>query len=147
MDNRTSAHPRLFWGYLAIVLCSCLAMAAPRPAVATNDALSGRWRNSKGSVTVKIQQCGKTWCGIVVEATEKAKERARDGGTRSLIGTRVLSGVQRAGANSFKGQVFDPKRNIHAMATIRLISPSILRVRGCVLAGLICKEQQWIRAE
>jgi uncharacterized protein (DUF2147 family) len=85
-------------------------------------------------------------CGVVVDATEHAKETARKGGTPNLIGTRILSGLRPAGDGSFKGQVFDPKRNIRAPATVRLLGPDALEVRGCALAGMfLCKEQRWTR--
>jgi uncharacterized protein (DUF2147 family) len=81
----------------------------------------------------------------VVEATEKAKAGARKGGTPNLIGTQILSGVRPAGEDVFKGQAFDAKRNIRVPATIRVIGPSTLSVKGCIIGGLICKEQRWTR--
>jgi uncharacterized protein (DUF2147 family) len=50
-----------------------------------------------------------------------------------------------AGGGTFKGLVFDPKRNIRAPATVRLLGSSTLVVKGCVLNGIICKEQRWTR--
>ena len=59
---------------------------------------------------------------------------------------RILSGLRPAGGGTFKGQVFDPKRNIRAPATVRLLGPDALEVRGCAVAGmLLCKEQVWTR--
>jgi uncharacterized protein (DUF2147 family) len=48
------------------------------------------------------------------------------------------------GDGGYKGQAFDPKRNIRAPATIRMVGPDILVIKGCVLA-FICKEQRWTR--
>src|SRR3954466_7493870 len=90
-----------------------LAAAGPASAQA---ALEGHWKNPKGSVVVKVAPCGNAWCGTVVQATAKAKASARRGGTANLVGTRILSGVRPAGDGSFKGQAFDPKRNIRAPA-------------------------------
>lgn len=132
------------------ILSRSLVLAAAAAVTITAgpaDPLSGRWRNAKGSVTVIIKPCGRGWCGVVVDATAKAKQSARQGGTPVLVGTEVLSGVHRAGANDYKGRVFDPKRKIHASATLRLISPRSLEVSGCVFAGIICKEQQWTRLD
>jgi uncharacterized protein (DUF2147 family) len=122
-----------------------LAAAVPVTASA-QAALEGQWKNPKGSVTVRLGPCGNAICGVVVEATPHAKETARKGGTPNLIGTRILSGLRPNGDGSFKGQVFDPKRNIRAPATVRLLGPDALQVRGCALAGmLLCKEQLWTR--
>src|SRR5919107_67493 len=104
---------------LAKVALLALASAVPVTAAA-QAALEGQWKNPKGSVVVKVAPCGPTWCGTVVDATEKAKASARKGGTRNLIGTRILTGLRPQGDGRFKGQVFDPKRNIRAPATIKL---------------------------
>jgi uncharacterized protein (DUF2147 family) len=123
-----------------------VALAAAVPVTASTEAaLDGHWRNPKGNVIVRVAPCGESYCGIVVEASDKAKATARKGGTPNLIGTRILSGLHPAGDGSFKGQAFDPKRNIRAPATIRLFGSSTLVVKGCVLSGIICKEQRWTR--
>jgi uncharacterized protein (DUF2147 family) len=121
-------------------------LAAALPAAASAEpALSGQWKNPKGSVVVRLGPCGNAICGVVVHASAHAKEVARNGGTPNLVGTRILSGLRPAGDGSFKGQAFDPKRNIHAPATVRLIGDDALEVRGCAIWGLVCKEQRWTR--
>ncbi len=122
-----------------------VALAAAPAAAFSKAPLEGQWRNPKGSVTVRLAPCGDAWCGTVINASGKARASARKGGTAALVGTRILSGVRPIGGNEFKGSAFDPKRNIHAPATLRLLGPSTLIVRGCVLRGIICKEQRWTR--
>jgi uncharacterized protein (DUF2147 family) len=124
-----------------------VALAATVPlTAAAHAALEGRWINARGSVMVNVAPCGNAYCGTVVQANAHAKETARKGGTPNLVGTRILSGVRPTGDGTFKGQAFDPKRNIHAPATIRLEGPNAIVVRGCALAGMfLCKEQRWTR--
>ena len=123
-----------------------IAVAAAVPITASAQAaLEGHWKNPKGSVVVRVTSCGAAYCGVVVEASEKAKATARKGGTPNLIGTRILTGMKPAGNGTFKGQAFDPKRNIRAPATIRLLGGSTLVVKGCLISGIICKEQRWTR--
>lgn len=121
------------------------ALAAIPTGASAKATLEGQWRNPKGSVTVRVAPCGDAYCGTVVEASAKAKATARKGGTPQLIGTRILTGVRAAGSGEYKGRAFDPKRNIHAPATIRILGPSTLVIKGCVLRGIICKEQRWTR--
>lgn len=121
-----------------------IALAVPATASA-KPAIEGQWRNPKGSVVVRVAPCGDAYCGTVVDASRKAKASARKGGTASLVGTRILSDVRPAGDGGYRGRAFDPKRNIRAPATIRVIGPSTLIVKGCVLGGIICKEQRWTR--
>lgn len=121
-------------------------LAAAVPVMASGETvLTGQWKNPKGSVVVRLGPCGNAICGVVVDASEHAKDTARRGGTPHLIGTRILSGLRPNGDGSFKGQAFDPKRNIHAPATVRLLGPDALSVEGCALLGLVCKEQRWTR--
>ncbi|HJP68506.1 MAG TPA: DUF2147 domain-containing protein [Sphingomicrobium sp.] len=121
-------------------------IAAAVPAMSTaQTVLTGQWKNPRGSVIVRLTPCGNAICGVVINASEHAKETARKGGTPHLIGTRILSDLRPAGDGSFKGQAFDPKRNIHAPATVRLVSRDSLAVRGCAVLGLVCKEQLWTR--
>ena len=121
------------------------AVALPFTAQA-QAALEGQWRNAKDSVTVRVVPCGNAWCGNVVDATEKAKAGARRGGTANLIGTRILTGLRPAGDGTYRGQAFDPKRNIRAPATIRREGDNAITVKGCAIAGmLLCKEQRWTR--
>lgn len=121
-----------------------LAVAAP--AMASGETvLTGQWKNPKGSVVVRLGPCGSAICGVVVGASEHAKETARKGGTPNLIGTRILSGLRPAGDGTFRGRAFDPKRNIHAPAIVRMLGPDALSVQGCAILGLVCKEQRWTR--
>ena len=115
------------------------------PAAAAAQALEGHWKNPKGSVVVRIASCGDAYCGVVTEASDKAKATAKKGGTPNLVGTRILSGMKPAGDGIFKGQAFDPKRNIRAPATIRLLGGGTFVVKGCLIRGMICKEQRWTR--
>ena len=124
-----------------------ILLAATVPVTASAQAaLEGQWRNPKGNVTVKVAPCGNAWCGTVVDASAKAKAGARKGGTPSLVGTRILSNLRPTGHGTYKGQAFEPKRNIRAPATVRLVGPNAIEVRGCAIAGiLLCKEQRWTR--
>jgi len=116
------------------------------PAAASAKApLEGHWKNPKGSVIVRVAACGASYCGTVVEASAKAKATAKRGGTANLVGTRILSDVRPDAHGTWHGRAFDPKRNIRAPATIRMIGPSTLVIKGCVIGGLICKEQRWTR--
>lgn len=130
-----------------LVKIALVTLAAAVPVTASAQAsIEGQWKNKKGSVVVRVAPCGNALCGTVVEASEKAKAGARKGGTPNLIGTRILSNMRQTGNGTFKGQAFEPKRNIRAPATIRILGPDAIEVKGCAIAGmLLCKEQRWTR--
>ena len=122
---------------LAASLLAAPAAAAP--------SVEGRWTNPKRSVVIEVAPCGRAWCGTVVAASAKARANARKGGTKELIGTRILSGARPVGNGVFKGKGFVPKRNLYAPATIRQRGPNVMEVEGCALGGLLCREQRWTR--
>ena len=126
--------------FLAFALLFLAAVPASAQA-----SVEGRWTNPKRSVVIEVARCGQAWCATVVAASAKAKANARKGGTENLIGTRILTGARPIGNGIYKGKGFIPKRNVHAPATIRQRGPNVMEVEGCVLAGLLCKEQRWTR--
>ena len=125
------------------ILIAALMLAAP--AAASAQAIEGEWTNYKKNVVVQVERCGPAYCGRVVRATEKAKEKARKGGTPNLIGTQILTGLKPLGDGRFRGQAFVPKRNIHATATVRQVSDDVMQVQGCVFGGLLCDSERWTR--
>ncbi len=126
---------------LAVMIASMLLIAAP----ASAQALEGQWTNYKKNVVVQVERCGAAYCGVVVQATEKAKAKARKGGTPNLVGTQILTGLRPIGEGRFRGQAFVPKRNIRATATVRQLSDDVMQVQGCVLGGLLCDKESWTR--
>ena len=129
-----------------LVRAITLVAAAALPLAASAKGLEGHWRNPKGSVTVKVTPCGRNaYCATVVDASEKAKASARKGGTARLIGTQILTDLRPAGNGTYKGRAFEPKRNIRAPATVRVVGPDAITVKGCVISGIICKSQRWTR--
>jgi len=126
-----------------MILAASLAIATP--AVASAQALEGQWTNYKKNVVVQVERCGAAYCGRVVEASEKAKAKARKGGTPNLVGTQILTGLKPDGNGRFRGRAFVPKRNIHATAIVQQLSRDVMQVRGCVVGGLLCDNEKWTR--
>lgn len=131
-----------------LVRTALAALIASVPFAASAAGIEGRWLNPKRNVEVRVAPCGDAYCGIVIKASPHAQESARNGGTPHLIGTQILTGLHPDGDGGFEGRVFDPKRNIHAPATIRLDGDNALTVKGCAIGGmLLCKEQRWTRVD
>lgn len=126
-----------------LILAAFLLSAAP--ALASAQAIEGQWTNYKKNVIVQVERCGGAYCGRVVQASAKAQEKARKGGTPRLIGTQILTGLKPTGDGQFRGRAFVPKRNIHATATVRQLNDNVMQVQGCVLGGLLCDNEKWTR--
>lgn len=113
-------------------------------AAAEPSSLEGQWANPKHSMIVNVRRCGGQYCAVVVKASPKAQANARKGGTMHFIGTEILR-VQQAGAGVFKGTAFDPESNMHVSATVRLVAPGVMDMKGCAFLGLICESQRWTK--
>ena len=115
------------------------AAAVALPAAAFAASIEGQWKNPHGSVIVRVAPCGNAYCGTVSWASAKNREKG------ATPGTRVLSDLRPAGDGTYKGRAFEPKRGIGGSATVRQEGANVMVVRGCAIAGLICKEQRWTR--
>jgi uncharacterized protein (DUF2147 family) len=126
-------------------IAALAALAAAASSASTGQApIEGRWSNPKDSVVVEVARCGTAYCGTVVQASPKAKADAREGGIANLVGTRLMSGF-RPIRSGYRGKVLLPKRGIHATGTIRPVGTQQLSVKGCLVGGMLCKEQRWDR--
>jgi uncharacterized protein (DUF2147 family) len=124
----------------SFVTKSALALlAASLPAAASAQALEGKWANPKRSVIVKVAPCGAAYCGTVSWANAKNRQKG------AAPGVRVLSDLKPQGNGVFKGKAYEPKRHISGSATVHQISPDVMVVKGCAVAGLFCKSQRWTR--
>ena len=108
--------------------------------------IEGRWQNPKDSVIIHVAPCGAgTFCGKVTWASPKARADARKGGTANLVGKRLLTGLRPDGEGGWKGRAYLPKRNMQANAMIRTAGAETMVVKGCLVGGMICREQRWTR--
>lgn len=114
-------------------------------ASAQPDPFEGHWENPKHSMVVKVSHCASDeYCAIVVKASPKALANARKGGTEHFIGTEILR-VRPAGERTFKGTAFDPESNMHVTATVRMVAPGLMDLKGCAIFGLVCEQQRWTK--
>ncbi len=129
--------------FVSVALLSLAAVAGPAQA-SKASAFDGRWTSPKRNLIINIAPCGSAHCGTVVWASAFAEAEARKGGTPSLVGRQLISGVRPDGKGGYKGRAFLPKQNIHATATIRQAGPNAMIVKGCAMR-VICKSQRWTR--
>jgi len=116
---------------------------AASPVAAESNGFEGHWANPKHTTIVNVMRCDRdNYCAVVLKASAKAQANARKGGTQHFIGTEILR-VRPAGTGVFKGTAFDPESNLHVSATVRVLGPGQMEIRGCALLGLICESQRW----
>ena len=114
-------------------------------AVAQTANFEGHWANPKHSTIVNVSRCdGDFYCAVVLKASMKAQANARKGGTTHFIGTEILK-VRSTGDGTFKGTAFDPESNLHVSATVKVLGPGEMEIKGCALLGLVCQAQRWTK--
>jgi uncharacterized protein (DUF2147 family) len=131
----------------AVVAVMGVAMGASAIAAqpAPNASIYGTWINPYHSVAVRTAPCANRLCGRVVWASREAQQDARDGNVPNLIGTSLLENYRPTGARSWAGTVFVPDMGRHFYSLIEQVDDGTMRVRGCILHGLLCKSQLWQR--
>lgn len=125
----------------ALVLCG----AAQAHAAPSSNAIAGTWMNPHGTVAVHTGACGEKLCGWVVWASAEAQADARDGGTARLVGTALLENYRPDGAGGWSGTVFVPDRGQRFYSEIEPVDANAMKLKGCILHGLICRSQVWRR--
>ena len=128
--------------YKAIFALLMLTGAA-QPRAATP--IEGLWRNPIGSAIIAIAPCGNALCGKVVWASARGQREASTS-TSHVVGTTVLTEVM-ANGNRWTGILFIPDDNVHVSARLQLLGARNLQLTGCVMAGLFCRSQSWVRAD
>jgi uncharacterized protein (DUF2147 family) len=111
----------------------------------TSPSWEGTWRNTNDTVHLRAAKCGAAMCGTVVWAIPKAREDAKNGSGRDLIGRELFENFRPAGDGQWKGKVFIPDLNTRASATVTPTSRNTMLVSGCLMFGLACKTQHWWR--
>jgi uncharacterized protein (DUF2147 family) len=137
---------RHLFSIAAAALLAIAPFAVPARAAAAQTPLSGGlWINPHGSVAVRTGACGTRLCGWVVWADAESLADARDAGVAHLVGTELLENYTASGAHAWSGTVYLPDKDRRFYSEIEQRSPDQLKIKGCILGGLICRAQVWTR--
>lgn len=109
------------------------------------DRSFGIWRNPSDSVHIRVEPCGASMCGVVVWASDKARDDARRGGTDPLVGARLFRDFVREGDGVWRGRVFVPDIGKTFSGTVSVIDERRIVGRGCLLARIGCRSQEWTK--
>ena len=120
----------------AVVALSVSAFADP----------SGTWNteegNSGGYAVVTIAPCASDaskFCGTIVNIVNNDNT--------SSIGATIIKDMEDKGNGKYSGgQIWAPDEDKWYKAKMKLNSNGTLTVSGCVLGGVICRDQEWTAA-
>ncbi|SFK03023.1 DUF2147 domain-containing protein [Methylocapsa palsarum] len=111
---------------LAAALCCLGASAFASPV--------GEWKISDGTANVAIHTCGGDLCGYV--SWSKNSE--------AMVGKQVLIGMRPQG-NVWAGSIVNARDGQKYVGRMSLRGEQTLKIEGCVLGGMICGGQHWLR--
>jgi uncharacterized protein (DUF2147 family) len=103
------------------------------------SSIDGLWRSPGGNSIMKIAACGKSPCGTVAWATDKARNDSKKT-TPHLVGTHLLTHLERRKGGGWQGKLFIPDMNMHVTAKLHRAAHHELKVSGC---AIICKSAVW----
>jgi len=122
-----------------------IVLVTPAPTLSQKSSQDLVLRNPSNSVHVRIHPCGKSRCGTVVWANDKAKADSARGGTRNLVGSELFREFREVSPNVWKGKVFVPDLNKVFTGTGTVKDQNIVVARGCLFGSIGCKSQTWTR--
>lgn len=122
-------------GRAAIAAAVCLLVPASGLA-AGEPSPFGVWARGDGKARVRIERCGADLCAV--------NTWIREGTSGEKAGDRLVMTVTPAGAGRWTGTAFDPQRDLSYRLTMTVERTS-MTTRGCIVAGLLCKDMGWTR--
>jgi uncharacterized protein (DUF2147 family) len=106
------------------------------PVLAAEPSPLGEWARGDGKALVRIEPCAGALCAV--------NTWIRPGTPDEKVGDKLVLNVTSSGSSVFKGEAFDPQRNM----TFRMwldVGAATMTTHGCVLGGLICKTMSFRR--
>lgn len=140
-----------------LTCAAAIVLAAISPALATDPI--GKWLTKDDKATVAIAHCGNALCGTIIALKEpndpetgrpKTDVNNPDAAKRArpVIGVQIVFDMKPNGKpDTWDGQVYNAEDGKTYTGSITLTGANTLDLKGCALAGLICKTQTWTRTK
>ena len=129
-----------------LVLASAMMMSAAAAADAR-----GTWARPSGTSQIRISSCGSALCGKLVWLKDKGKKDVENPDPskrdRPLLGVLTVYGMKPNGTDAWRGKVYNAEDGKTYTGKMELVTPSKLKLSGCVLGGLVCKGETWKRVK
>ena len=93
----------------------------------------GDWQTEGKKGLVRIEQCGKSLCGYVLNEKTSAK------------GETVLSNMKSRSDNKWTGDIFSRASGNSYYARMTLKAPNTLHVEACAVLSFFCSGNDWTR--
>lgn len=108
------------------------------------DPAEGIWQTQPDDgafAFVRIVPCGAAVCGTITRSFNEQGEYDSPN-----LGRQIVIDMVPQGDGSYRGQVWRPSNDKIYTGNMTMDGDR-LRLRGCVLGGLICASQTWVRVQ
>ena len=146
-----------FFHVTAAIIAAAIALAviSITPALAADPL--GTWLTGDKKGKVKIVNCGGALCGTLIWLQEpidpetkqpKTDKHNVDAGKqgRPLLGIPIVLNMKPNGGEQWQGQVYNAEDGNTYSGSFTMTGANSAQLKGCVMGGLICKSQTWIRS-
>jgi uncharacterized protein (DUF2147 family) len=138
---------------LSFLICCGMVLAAG-PSLAAEPPI-GEWLVADGYAQVRIENCGGALWGVVSWEQKAGRDTENpDPALRSrpTLGMPILLDMKEKESTSWgekttrwEGQIYNSQNGKTYEGNIRLLSPNVMKLEGCVLGGIFCGGQEWTR--
>ena len=77
--------------------------------------------------------------------SDSQRAKAKKGSGVELLGLRMIRDLTLDEPGRYKGRVFVADKDMTVKGTVTVVSDQKIKVRGCALAGIVCREREWVR--
>jgi uncharacterized protein (DUF2147 family) len=121
-----------------LIMIPLFALVTMASAVRAED-IRGEWARGDGEAKVVVADCGKALCAV--------NTWIKDPASSEKVGDKLVMTIAAVDAATFKGEAFDPQRNLTLGFEISVPSKSQMTTKGCMMGGMLCKAMAWTRIE
>jgi uncharacterized protein (DUF2147 family) len=122
-------------------LSASLAIAAVTlvgsTAVFAQSSPFGTWTRPSTGTQVNFYDCGGKLCAKITAV--------KDASRKGDVGKVIMSGAEKSGGNTWKGSLLNTEDGQTYNGVVTLEGPKALNLKGCVLGGIVCKGETWVR--
>lgn len=131
--------------FVAVIL-ACAAYAGPT--LAASDSPTGTWLTEERDSKIRVAPCGKAICATIVWAKQAGLDANNPDPSqrgRTILGLDLSRDMRPDGSGGWAGSIYNPENGKTYQATMKRRGEGELEVGGCVLGGLLCGSETWVK--